>query len=243
MAGKNGRPPVMRQRILAILLAHHRVAGWATPIARGELLARLYGWQYGSQELQRAHVSTVPVPVFQNGIDPGVNAHAYQTAQVYLTQTLQVMFGRGLVLLGVAWGETIHSAAETQRDLEQKLEKDLADPLPAYQQRRPQEHHLTLEQYLAKRRAAVAAWQAGRGRAPFKVQRVALSEAGRQLAESQEAHFPKSVEPLATYGKSTEAVSADDQESFPKSEEPLSTYEKSPEAAAAEDQESFPKSV
>lgn len=172
---------MVQQRILAILLAHHRAAGWATPMPRGELLARLRGWHYGEQTIQRGD----GVAKVYTGIDrTQVEEKIYNTAQADLSQALFTLFGRSLLLLGTAWSQEMQSAETITRELEQRLAQDLANPQPAYERYLALGKCVSLEEYIERRRSTVQAWQAGHGRPGFKVQRVALTASGRTEAEA-----------------------------------------------------------
>jgi hypothetical protein len=187
MAGKGGRPPVVRQRILAVLLAHHRAAGWESPLARGELLARLHGWDYGRRNGSRTDAAGDEVLVFYTGVDRAkVSDHAYQSAQAALSQALLALFMLGLIRASSAWQPRLRSAEDYVAD----LEADLADPPAAFARHLAcgellRNQARTLDEFIAKRRAALAVWRSGRRLRRFPIQAMVLTPAGRAQAEPQ----------------------------------------------------------
>jgi hypothetical protein len=196
MTKQRGRPASFQRKILATLLAHHQAGGWDMSIARGELLARLHGWNYGQHMAERHDEWGDAIPVFYTGIDrASVSKADYQKAQTVLSRALWELFRRGLVRLGSAWEPRAISAAEFTRELEQ----DLADPAAAYARYLTIASLLpgtieTCEAYIARRRAILAGWQAGRGRLPFSIQTVALTEQGREAANNVQPIEAGSVE-------------------------------------------------
>lgn len=187
MAPRATRLSPCQRRILGVLLQHHQAAGWETPLARGELLARLHGWGYGRQLGFRGRDAEVAVPVAYTGL--AARPAGYDAAQAELTRALRRLYGLGLVRVAGSRAARLGGAAE----LIAEMEADLREPEAAYARCRTAGLPWSYDEFLARRRDTLAAWRAGRGRPVGSVQLVALSAAGRAEAERPGGDFVKSL--------------------------------------------------
>lgn len=174
MQPTRGRPAAFQRRVLGELYRHHQAVGWDAPLPRGELLARLQGLAYGRQVADRGGDLVV-----YTGVAPAAaGSPAYQAANKHLTRALVALYGRGLVRLGNHRQPRLEGAA----DVIAEMAADLDAPEAAYARYLAAGLRGTYEEFLVRRRAALAAWRAGRGRPHFVVQLVALTAEGRAVA-------------------------------------------------------------